>query len=114
MGLQIILFSVFRTFIIGTTTVLMAAKYSASPRGVGQLDHAMFTFFPFPASDPLNFRLPHFKDIFVCLYLFPPALLFRGRNCHRRDDELKCKEPGTFVTVTLMINFKNYFTSESE
>ena len=40
------------TLITGTTTVLIAARYSASPRGYWELDQAMLTFFPSPGVAP--------------------------------------------------------------
>ena len=38
------------TLMMGMITVLMAARYSASPRGCWLLDHAMFTVFPSPGA----------------------------------------------------------------
>ena len=40
------------TLIIGRTTALRAARYSASPRGRSFKDQAMFTFAPSPSPDP--------------------------------------------------------------
>ena len=42
---------------MGMITVLMAARYSASPRGCGLLDQAMFTVFPSPGELPGNNKI---------------------------------------------------------